>query len=92
LEVLRVLYHGDREACASPSSEQLGRGEQGGARRAAALDRDGGPKLILISTLPVDFADLIAASPVLGFIAKSELSASAIQDLLAGDDARSALL
>lgn len=40
-------------------------------------------QVILISTHdPEDFADLIAASPVVGFLAKSELSAGAIRDLL----------
>ena len=29
-----------------------------------------------------DYADLIAASPALGFLAKSDLSASAVRDLL----------
>jgi DNA-binding NarL/FixJ family response regulator len=41
--------------------------------------------VILISThAEDDFADLIAESPAAGFISKSELSASAIEDLLAG--------
>ena len=58
-------------------------GAESGLALARALARDGGPKLILISTLPeVDFADLIAASPAVGFIAKSELSARAIRDLV----------
>ncbi len=62
-----------------------------GAESGFDLARDGGPKLILISTLPeVDFVDLIAASPAVGFIAKSELSARAVRDLVAGDDAHGA--
>ena len=66
-------------------------GAESGFDVARALAREGGPKLILISTLPeVDFVDLIAASPAVGFIAKSELSASAVRDLVADDDARSA--
>lgn len=41
--------------------------------------------VILISThAEDDFAELIAESPVAGFISKSELSAQAIQNLLAG--------
>jgi DNA-binding NarL/FixJ family response regulator len=41
------------------------------------------PSLILISThSQQDFEDLIAASPVLGFVSKSALSARAIHDLL----------
>ena len=60
-------------------------GADSGFELARALARDGGPKLILISTLPeVDFVDLIAASPAVGFIAKSELSGSAVQDLVGG--------
>jgi DNA-binding NarL/FixJ family response regulator len=66
-------------------------GAESGFELARELARDGGPKLILISTLPeVDFADLIAASPAVGFIAKSELSASAIRELVADGDAGSA--
>src|SRR3954471_173036 len=63
-------------------------GAESGFELARALARDGGPKLILISTLPeVDFVDLIVASPAVGFIAKSELSARAVRDLVASDDA-----
>src|SRR6266542_89735 len=41
------------------------------------------PQVILISTHdPEDFAELIAASPVVGFVAKAELSGRAILDLL----------
>jgi len=35
----------------------------------------------------VDFVDLIRASPAVGFIAKSELSARAVRELVADDDA-----
>jgi two-component system nitrate/nitrite response regulator NarL len=50
------------------------------ARDLAALDH---ARLILISTHSAeDFADLIAASPAVGFIAKSELSARAVRDLV----------
>jgi DNA-binding NarL/FixJ family response regulator len=41
--------------------------------------------VILISTdAEEDYADLIAASPVLGFLAKSDLSVGAVRDLLDG--------
>jgi CheY-like chemotaxis protein len=41
--------------------------------------------VILISThAEQDYADLIAATPVLGFLSKSALSASAVRDLLEG--------
>src|SRR3954469_15451117 len=66
-------------------------GAESGFELARSLARQGGPKLILISTLPeVDFVDLIEASPATGFIAKSELSARAVRDLVAGDDTRGA--
>jgi DNA-binding NarL/FixJ family response regulator len=66
-------------------------GDESGFELVRALARDDGPRLILISTLPeVDFADLIEASPAVGFIAKSELSARAVRDLVAVDDARGA--
>ena len=66
-------------------------GAESGFELARALAHEGGPQLILISTLPeVDLVDLIAASPAVGFIAKSELSARAVRDLVADDDARGA--
>ena len=66
-------------------------GAESGFELARALAREDGPKLVLISTLPeVDFVDLIAASPAVGFIAKAELSARAVRDLVADDDARGA--
>jgi DNA-binding NarL/FixJ family response regulator len=54
------------------------------ARRLAhALDR-AGPRTILISTYDeADFAAPIAASPAIGFLRKSDLSATAIERLLA---------
>lgn len=51
-------------------------------------------RLVLISTYAErDFADLIAASPAVGFLPKAALSASAIHELLGilpGDDGASA--
>jgi CheY-like chemotaxis protein len=42
------------------------------------------PRVILVSThAELDYADLIAASPAVGFLPKSALSADAIRDLLA---------
>ena len=42
--------------------------------------------VILISThAEQDYAELIAASPAVGFLSKTALSAAAIRDLLAGD-------
>ena len=42
------------------------------------------PLLVLISThAGEDFADLIAASPAVGFLAKADLSARAVHDLIA---------
>jgi two-component system, NarL family, nitrate/nitrite response regulator NarL len=58
-------------------------GGESGFDLANALAREDGPTLILISTLAeADFVDLIAASPAVGFIAKSELSARAVRDLV----------
>jgi DNA-binding NarL/FixJ family response regulator len=43
-------------------------------------------RVILISThSEADFADLIAESPAIGFLSKSQLSATAIHDLHGGD-------
>jgi two-component system nitrate/nitrite response regulator NarL len=66
-------------------------GVESGFELARALARESAATLILISTLPeVDFVDLIAASPAVGFIAKSELSARGVRDLVPDDDARGA--
>jgi CheY-like chemotaxis protein len=63
-------------------------GEESGfevARRLADDDQAGNPTVILISTLPEDdLVDLIAESPAAGFLAKSELSAQAVRQVLAG--------
>jgi two-component system nitrate/nitrite response regulator NarL len=50
------------------------------------VDEDGnGATVILISThSEADFADLISATRAAGFVSKSELSASAIERILAG--------
>jgi DNA-binding NarL/FixJ family response regulator len=54
------------------------------ARQLHRLGAPGAPKVILVSThAEQDYRDLIAASPVLGFVPKSALSARAILDLLA---------
>ena len=48
----------------------------------AERDRRPSPKLILISGhAEDDFAELVAATPALGFVAKSELSAGAVAEL-----------
>jgi DNA-binding NarL/FixJ family response regulator len=55
------------------------------ARRLAESGCPGGSRTILISTHDeADFADLIAASPAIGFLPKSDLSAKAIRRLLSG--------
>jgi DNA-binding NarL/FixJ family response regulator len=52
------------------------------AEKLCALER--GPKVILVSSLDgADFGALVAGSPALGFIPKAELSAPAIEALLA---------
>jgi DNA-binding NarL/FixJ family response regulator len=56
--------------------------------RQVAQDKyPGWTKVILISTHSAeDFADLIAATPAIGFLPKSQLSAGAIEQLLAEAD------
>ncbi len=65
-------------------------GEESGLAVARELiERAGGvaPKIVLISSHPEDdFADLIAESPAVGFVAKSELSVAAILALVDDDD------
>jgi DNA-binding NarL/FixJ family response regulator len=52
-------------------------------RRLASGDSDVGPRCILMSIRDqADYADLIAASPAVGFLSKSDLSAAAIRRLL----------
>ena len=60
-------------------------GDEDGFELAQQLHAVGGAsKLILVSThAEEDFAELIAASPAAGFIAKARLSAQAIRDTLA---------
>jgi DNA-binding NarL/FixJ family response regulator len=53
-------------------------------RRLVESRRTAGSRTILISTYDQsDFADLIAASPAVGFVSKSDLSATEIHRLLA---------
>jgi CheY-like chemotaxis protein len=53
------------------------------ARRLADYGSSSRPRVILISTHdPREFADLIEASPAVGFLAKTDLSAEMICDLL----------
>jgi CheY-like chemotaxis protein len=64
-------------------------GEESGFDVVRELHRDGRsapPRVILISThAEQDYAELIAASPAAGFLAKTALSAIAIRDLLGRD-------
>jgi len=64
----------------------VGLGEESGfdvARRLAGETSSGTPSVILISTRSRDeLAELIDASPAVGFLSKPDLSAKAIQDLL----------
>jgi CheY-like chemotaxis protein len=63
-------------------------GGESGFELARRLDQQANTAtcpMILISThAEADYADLIEASPVLGFLSKSALSGSAIHDLLRG--------
>ena len=61
-------------------------GEESGFQLAERLVADGDgprPPVVLISAYPErDFADLIADSPAVGFVPKSEISAARIRDVL----------
>ena len=60
-------------------------GEESGFEVARRLGGgDEGASLMMISThAAADYADLVAASPAAGFVAKAELSADAIRQVLA---------
>jgi DNA-binding NarL/FixJ family response regulator len=61
-------------------------GEESGLDLARQLQASphGAPHVILISTHDErEYADLISASPALGFLAKTDLSAAAIQRMIA---------
>ena len=62
-------------------------GEESGFQAARQLADNGQPAaLIMISThAGVDYADLIADSPAIGFLPKTELSAAAIRRILVAD-------
>jgi DNA-binding NarL/FixJ family response regulator len=64
----------------------IGLGDESGfdlARLLALDDRTGHAEVIMISTRDeADYAELIAASPVAGFLAKSELSGPRIRRIL----------
>lgn len=60
-------------------------GGESGLEVAERLDRAGSPRIILISThAEQDYRDLIAASPAVGFLPKTALSARSIRKLLDG--------
>ena len=60
-------------------------GESGLELARRLRDQDGPVPVILISThAEQDYAELIAASPAIGFLPKTALSVDAIRDLLAG--------
>lgn len=60
-------------------------GEESGLDLASELTSLHAVPVVLISTYPEsDLADLIAASPAVGFISKADLSAQAIASLISG--------
>lgn len=59
------------------------------AKRLAGLPGGAQPVILISSYSEKDFADLIGSSPVLGFVSKGELSASAIEELVRPAPARS---
>jgi DNA-binding NarL/FixJ family response regulator len=56
------------------------------ARQLASIDT--APVILTSTHAEAEFTDLIASSPALGFIAKSQLSAHAIHDLLGDEPGR----
>jgi CheY-like chemotaxis protein len=56
------------------------------AARLAALSERPQPVILISSYAERDFRDLIASSTVLGFVSKGELSARAIEELVAPTD------
>jgi DNA-binding NarL/FixJ family response regulator len=59
-------------------------GDESGLSLARELAARGAAPVVLISAYPEsELADLIGASPAVGFLSKSELSASAVSSLLA---------
>jgi CheY-like chemotaxis protein len=64
-------------------------GGESGLELARRLHQDGPARVILVSThAEEDYAELIAASPAVGFLAKETLSAGAISDLLSEPQGR----
>jgi CheY-like chemotaxis protein len=58
-------------------------GEENGLDLARTFASSGAAPVVLISAYPEsELADLLAASPAVGFVSKSELSASAVRRLL----------
>jgi DNA-binding NarL/FixJ family response regulator len=59
-------------------------GDESGLDLARELASSDAPPVVLISAYPEsELADLIAVSPAVGFISKSELSASVVESLIA---------
>jgi DNA-binding NarL/FixJ family response regulator len=67
-------------------------GEESGldvAGRLGGAPGEAASRVVLISAYPeTDFADLISASPAVGFLSKSDLSAEAINQILRRDEER----
>ena len=59
-------------------------GDESGLDLAQELAYSGAPPVVLISAYPEsELADLIATSPAVGFVSKSQLSARAVSSLIA---------
>lgn len=64
-------------------------GEDSGFDLAERIAAAGGARVVLTSAYPeAELADLIAVSPAVGFVPKSELSARVVSDVLGGDSSR----
>ena len=61
-------------------------GDESGFELTRRLVDDLRSRVVLISTRAEDdYADLVATSPAVGFLSKSQLSASALRELLSGE-------
>ncbi len=61
----------------------IGLGRENGFDLARHLAERGIPVIMTSTSAEADYADLLAASPVAGFLPKAELSAARIRDILA---------
>ena len=86
LEAARGLLEGQGVAVvgvASNSAEALQRAGELARRLHGQAGQASAPVILISTHAEQDYAELIAASPAIGFLSKTTLSADAIRDLLA---------